>query len=418
MSRDPGAGRRALTAALLCGSLMGCGGPVTSPRPSPPTSAQAGDWTLANVERPADNIASTPPSAVTHDPNSAGHPGHPAGQAVLDAVAAGPQGLLAGGYVRSAGVPRAALWSSATGRDWTIVRGLPAGDGSLVEGVAASRTAVAVGSSGSRPAAWVSTDGATWQAMLINAGTTTTPEPATRMTSVAVGAVTVAGGWAGGPSDQPAARFWVSRNGESWAQASAAPGAAANARLLAVAAGPHGYVAVGQTGSEGQPTGATAWFSADGSTWSRVADRDLPRDAVLEAVTSIGDGFLAVGSSVARDRAVVWGSADGHAWTAMADDPVFHHFGLKVRMLGVAGSGTGATAVGVSLFGTQFGSATAWQTADGQSWRRVPDAPVFDGGEMAAVVESNGTVVAAGTWGAPDQYVPTVWLGPAPAPKP
>ena len=370
---------------------------MTSPRPSPPTSAQAGDWTLANVERPADNIASTPPSAVTHDPNSAGHPGHPAGQAVLDAVAAGPQGLLAGGYVSSGIVPRATLWSSATGRDWTIVRGLPAGDGSLVEGVAASRIAVAVGSSGSRPAAWVSTDGATWQAMLINAGTTTPPEPATRMTSVAIGAVTVAGGWAGGPSDPPEAQ-----------------GAIGRARNFNLA----GYVAVGQTGSEGQPTGATAWFSADGSTWSRVADRDLPRDAVLEAVTSIGDGFLAVGSSVARDRAVVWGSVDGHAWTAMADDPVFHHFGLKVRMLGVAGSGTGATAVGVSLFGTQFGSATAWQTADGQSWRRVPDAPVFDGGEMAAVVESNGTVVAAGTWGAPDQYVPTVWLGPAPAPKP
>src|SRR5438067_294864 len=114
MSREPSAGRLALTAALLCGSLKGCGGPVKSPGPWPPTAAQAGDCTLAYAERPADTTASTPPSAVTHDPNSAGHPGHPAGQAVLDAVAAGPQGLLAGGYVSSGIVPRATLWSSAT----------------------------------------------------------------------------------------------------------------------------------------------------------------------------------------------------------------------------------------------------------------------------------------------------------------
>jgi len=408
MRRDSSAACGALAAALLCGALVGCGGLVTTSGAPPATLAPAAHWTVANVERPLDNIASTPPSAVSHDPNTAGHPGHPAGQAVLKAVAAGAPGLVAGGYVTSGGAPRAALWNSATGRAWTIVRALPAGSPSLVAGLAGdARGVVAVGSSGGAPAAWASTDGVSWRTTSFDA------EPAARMTSVAIGSVTVAGGWAGGPSDTPAARFWVSRDGTSWRAAHTDGEMAVNARILAVAASPNGYVAVGQTGSEGQPTGATAWFSADGLTWSRVADRDLPQDAVLEAVASTSDGFMAVGSSVARDRAVVWQSPGGHTWTAAADDPVFHHFGLKVRMLGVARQAVGAVAVGVSLFGTQFGSATVWQTADGRSWQRVPDAAVFDGGEMAGAVEREGTLVVVGTWGAPDQYVPTVWLGPA-----
>jgi hypothetical protein len=412
MARDSGrrpAGIWAVT--LLSGLLVGCGAPVATPRPSLPATASPGDWTLANVERPADNIASTPP-ASSHDPNSAGHPGHPAGQAVLDAVAAAPGGLVAGGYVMSAGVRRATIWRSATGDDWTIVRGLSAADDSLTASLSGdAQRVIAVGSIEQLPAAWVSSDGQAWRSMPFDGPMTT--GRATRATAVAIGAAAVAAGWVGGSSDVPEARFWLSRDDVSWS-AARTDDPPANARIVAIAAGPKGYVAVGQTGPEGRPTGATAWFSGDGLAWSRVPDRDLPPDAVLEAVTSTEQGFVAVGSTVARDRAVVWQSADGRAWTAVPDGPVFHNFGLTVRMLGVARRGGGAVAVGVSLFGTQFGSATVWRSADGRTWDRVPDSPVFDGGEMAATTEAAGTLVAAGTWGAPDQFVPRIWLAPRP----
>jgi hypothetical protein len=182
--------------------------------------------------------------------------------------------------------------------------------------------------------------------------------------------------------------------------------------VVAVAAARGRFVAVGQTGPEGSPTGSATWWSDDGRRWSRVPPAALPLDATLEGVGASPAGFVAVGSSVARDRAVVWLSGDGRQWWSAADQPAFHHFGLRLRMRGVAAGGPGLVVVGVSLFGTQFGAASVWVSADGTVWQQVPDVPAFDGAEMNAIIGNQDGLIAVGTWGAPDQYVPTVWLSP------
>jgi hypothetical protein len=267
------------------------------------------------------------------------------------------------------------------------------------------------------PAAWTSADGRHWLetplpvATAVGALGTDAAGPV-QAAAVAGGTVFAAGGWAGPPNAVPSARFWVSSDGRNWTVAMLAPAEASDSRVVGIAAARGRFVAVGETGPEGSPTGSAAWWSNDGRRWSRVPLAELPPDATIEGVGATPAGFVAVGSSVARDHAVAWLSADGRHWSSAADQPAFHHYGLKVRMRGIAAGGPGLTVVGVSLFGTQFGTATVWVSADGTVWQQVPDVPAFDGAEMNAIVADEDGLIAVGTWGAPDQYVPTVWLSP------
>ncbi len=428
-----------MLAGLLAAAVCACGtpGPTLTPVSATPPTTQsealsspaarspgrrplAGlDWAVADfVERPADNVASAPPSEAVHDPNSAGHPGHPPGQAHLQAVTVAGRILVAVGHV----VPgfRAAVWTSADGRRWDRVADMPAADDTpLAAVVAKGSTIVAVGRHGTAPAAWTSADGLHWQETRLPvasaAGVSGTDAAGpVQAAAVAGGTVFAAGGWAGQPNAVPSARFWVSSDGRNWTVAKLAPAEASDSRVVGVAAARGRFVAIGQAGPEGSPTGSTAWWSNDGRRWSRVPPVELPPDATLEGVGATPAGFIAVGSSVARDRAVVWLSEDGRHWRSADDQPAYHHFGLKVRMRGVAAGGPGLVVVGVSLFGTQFGTATVWVSVDGTVWQQVPDVPAFDGAEMNAIVAREDGLVAVGTWGAPDQYVPTVWLSPPP----
>jgi len=69
-------------------------------------------------------------------------------------------------------------------------------------------------------------------------------------------------------------------------------------------------------------------------------------------------------------------------------------------------------AVGHFLFGQQFGQGTAWTSPDGRTWTRAEDLAAMGQGEPAAVIADGSGYVAVGTVGAPDNYIPTVWLSP------
>lgn len=69
-------------------------------------------------------------------------------------------------------------------------------------------------------------------------------------------------------------------------------------------AGPSGYVAVGST-----PRGAVAWTSADGAAWERVPDAPVFDDARMLDVAYGPTGFVALGTGDAA------GTSDA-AWTS------------------------------------------------------------------------------------------------------
>ena len=189
----------------------------------------------------------------------------------------------------------------------------------------------------------------------------------------------------------------------------------ADGRVLSIAAGPSGFLAVGTTGPEATPTGSATWTSPDGTAWTR-SDPALPGDGGLMVSAIATDaGFLAVGSDLDERRALAWTSADGRGpWTATPEQPSLENHGLKIRMTDVTSSGGLFVAVGDYLFGTQYGNATSWTSADGLTWTQAPRDAALNQGEMLAVTPGPTELVAVGNFGAPDNYVPTVWLSPLP----
>jgi hypothetical protein len=348
-----------------------------------------------------------------------GHPGHFAGQGNPYDLAAIGDRLVAVGYT----FPdfHAVTWTSATPdrHQWTLA-GLPSDrDGAfalsiatgLATGPSAGRVAI-VGRIGNDAAAWVSTDGATWQPA--TGGSSFVEGPETRMTSVIAGPRGfVAGGWAGIVNQPGSARFWTSPDGVAWTRLPDGP-AMADGRVAAIARGPGGFVAVGATGPVGHETGSAVWRSADGSAWERVAAAPELAAGRMASVAAGGPGFVAVGSDLGSKAAMVWLSTDGRTWKLAPDQDSLMYHGLGITMADVvAGPGGQLVAVGHFLFGQQFGQGTAWTSPDGRTWTRMPDQASFGQGEPQAVIPDGPGYVATGTVGAPDNYIPTVWLSPS-----
>jgi hypothetical protein len=388
--------------------------PPPTPSPtSPPNAAPSGppvlglDWArAASVERPKNFEVdpSAPPYTGTHPILRI------SGQAMMaDVVGLPGRGFVAVGYVPPAWVP--ASWTSPDGSAWTIH---PMGTTTFTFPVSVAARGegplVAVGRSGPDPGSWTSHDGIAWlrRSVPVLKGSDV-PE---RMTTV----VTTDGGYLAGGSAGPElldrhARFWISADGVDWQPVPDDPQAFANAEVRAIASSPEGFVAVGVVGSAQQPSGAVAWTSADGSTWHRIDDPAFARGIAVAIVPAPFGGFVAVGSDLDRRNAVAWTSPDGRRWTRAPDEASRQHpggFAWMTDAVAVAGS-----VIGVGdVQGLQRGTATSWVTVDGAHWERARSAPVQQQGEFYAITPGGPGVIAVGSFGAPDSYVPTVWLSP------
>jgi hypothetical protein len=172
-------------------------------------------------------------------------------------------------------------------------------------------------------------------------------------------------------------------------------------------------VAVGTGGTTEHPTAGLAWTSANGRTWTPVAD-GRPLDAAkMHGVSPALDGFIAVGADRDNKTAVVWrSSADGRTWTRTADSPSLVNFGLPIEMRDVTSAGSTYIAVGHLLFGTQYSSGVIWSSTDGATWTRSPDAPMFQQAKVVSVVGDARRAVSVGFYGAPDFFIPTIWFSP------
>jgi len=172
---------------------------------------------------------------------------------------------------------------------------------------------VAVGIDGSGgdwdAAVWTSPDGLTWSRVLHDEAAFGGPG-AQAMTAVETGGPgLVAVGYESltpDESEPPMAAdadrdgaVWVSVDGSIWARVphdEAVFGGEGDQVITGVASGPVGIVAVGRA-ADGDQASAAVWVSADGSTWSRVAD-DVsggPNGAAMRDVIAVGDRFVAVG---------------------------------------------------------------------------------------------------------------------------
>lgn len=404
-----------LLVAAACGGVAptgsatrtGSGSAEPSHTPGPPGL----DWSSATgVERPEGMDAAPPSISPVGSNGGLGHPGHFSGQGNLYDVAAVGERLVAVGYTFPAF--RGATWTSSDRERWSLAI-LPSPDEPTIPTAIVGRpdgSAVAVGRIGSRAAVWWMDATTGWTPVAGGAAFVEPPE--TRITAiVATSTGFVAAGWAGVITEPGHPRFWTSPDGRRWTRAGD-PTTTEDGRVTALAAGPGGLLAVGTMGPLGKTTGSAAWTSPDGSRWSRVDDPDLATGEVT-SVAAGGIGYVAVGADLAGRSARVWGSIDGRTWQTGDQDSLRFH-DLRITMSDVtAGPDRELVAVGHYLFGTQYGQGTAWRSTDGISWVRMPDQAAFGQAEPLAVIPDGAGYVAAGTVGAPDNFIPTVWLSPS-----
>ena len=392
----------AVALAASCGSSAPSATPGLAQPSGPPVLGI--DWAKApSVEAPKNFAA---------DPSYNGV--HPMlripGQAMIADVAALPGGgFVASGYIPPDWIP--AAWTSADGLTWAIhFLGTTTFTFPVSLAVGADGRIVAVGRSGSRPVAWTTTDGITWHEHPVPTAAASTV--AERMTTVVADRHGfVAGGSVGPELFDRHARFWTSAEGATWQPAPDDPVAFANAEVRAITPFGDGFVAVGVVGTAQHPTGAVAWTSTDGSRWTRVDDPAFADGIAVSIVPAPFGGLVAVGSDTGRRNAFAWTSADGHRWTRASDEPSRQHSGGFVWMTDVVAIGDAVIGVG-DYQGLQRGTAASWVSRDGLHWEQSRSAPVQEQGEFYAITPGGPGAIVVGSFGAPDSYVPTIWLSP------
>jgi hypothetical protein len=395
----------ALGALLLV--VAGCGTPQTTASPSP-SPVLGIDWTRAtSVERPKN---------FQVDPSAAPYTGvHPIltipGQAMIADVMPRPGGGFVGvGYVPNDWTP--ASWTSPDGLVWSFHAAMGTTDFTFPVSLATGTdgTIVAVGRSSKLPVAWTSVDGIAWQrhevAILGDANV------GERMTSVVTGPHGfVAGGSVGPELFDRHARFWTSVDGGTWQPIADDPVAFANAEVRAITTFGDGFVAVGVVGTVQERSGAVAWTSADGSTWTRVDDPSFLGGIAVAVTPAPFGGLVAVGSDLDRHEAAAWNSPDGRHWTRAPDEASREHSGGYAWMTDVIGIGDSVIGIG-DYQGLQRGTAISWVSRDGVHWDQARSAPVQEQGEFYAITPGGPGVIVVGSYGAPDSYVPQIWLSP------
>jgi hypothetical protein len=392
-------------------------GPLASTSPiaaSTPAAAFGLTWGLVQdvaLPEAAFAIPTDLPTAPT-GPGTAGHPGHFGGQSIVHDVAVGGERLLAVGYTAVEGIWTADAWTSTTGTSWTLAT-IDDRPGSLATAVAdrAGATFVAVGHSGMDPAAWTSPDGATWTRASVGRLATgaRAGEPERITTVIATPAGMLAGGSAGPELGDRRARFWRSTDGATWSPIADAA-AFEGAEVVAITPVPTGYLAVGRLGTGQRATGSIAWLSADATTWRRIDDPALA-GGLVAAVAVTPNGVLAVGSDLDEREAAVWTSVDGETWTKAAQEASRLHFGEKVRMTDLVATESGYVGVG-NFVGVQYGTGTSWLSKDGLTWLAAPLQAALGQGEPEAVIAWRDRLISVGSRGAPDNYIPSVWISP------
>ncbi len=389
---------------------------TAAPPASPARTPVAGlDWrTALDVARPEDAFPTGPPAS--EDPPgrfTAGHPGHFPGQATIADVANLDGRLIAVGYVGWDWRPVA--WTSTDADHWTLVeigRAKPSEPAFAVAlaPLPAGGGVVAVGRAGRRPIAWTSADGGTWAEhdVPVIGG----PTDWERMTAVASGPLgLLAGGSVGPELFERRARFWRSADGTSWTPVADDPGFG-GAEVTAILAVTDGWLALGRLGTGQRTTGSVAWRSPDGEHWTRIDDPDLARGWVRSVVQAADGSLVAVGSEPDEIGAYAWRSTDeGRTWKLAPEEASRTWYGRKIRMTDVTVTRTGLLAVG-NLVELQFGTGQSWISTDGIHWDRSPNQPPMGQAEPSAVVPFDGRFVMVGTFGAPDNFIPRVWISP------
>jgi hypothetical protein len=178
-----------------------------------------------------------------------------------------------------------------------------------------------------------------------------------------------------------------------------------------------GFVGVGEDLQFGGPVNGRIWTSADGTAWSRlgVVENDLA-DAEVDLVASSGVRLVAIGSerhgeaAPADTKRIVWKSDDASTWRRVGDVSLFR----DASIAGVVGGSSGFIA-----WGNEGRNAAVFSSVDGVAWDRAPAPTSFRDAVIYSVAAYRGGFVAVGahepatlTIGGPNKTTAVAWWSP------
>lgn len=386
--------------------------PALTDSPSASTATAFRDWTRTDLPDPAPSVygGGTPTGVVTFNGTFVA-----TGSVWAACCADGDPSLN-----------RGVAWTSSDGRSWTLRDPISAFEHASLTGLVTDGTRlIAVGTYAapipnaqgvSVAAVWVSSDGARW--IRVSGGARWIRVSGSVPSFVAVGPHGLIGAVVTqDPSRSTAsARFVTSTDGLTWTSVSDS----FEADLRGLAAAPDGTaMAVGAVPGAPRADGTTTtdmvvWRSADGTTWT--GPETIAHDALPVAVTSDGEGFLAVvrlsallPSGSISDVSEVWRLAEGNG-PRQAAIPLGKEESLaSIFVVGDTLLATGDT----SVDGTA--NAMVWVSTDGgATWGRVPNQQAFSdiNNELAGIVQTPAGLLAVGRrWDSASGHpLPSVWL--------
>ena len=301
-----------------------------------------------------------------------------------------------------------AVWSAnatKTGQQALFVKADTAGDvqpvslaaisGGLIPEEAAKGTAVApdgtiiaVGSADGYPAVWRSTSSGTWR--LVSSLTQVAADPDL------AGLSAVTRGPDGWLAVGPGPFVLTSGDGTTWLPAAAITRDLAGVSAVQAASGPGGYVIAGQVAEPGGAYVRDVWWSRDLESWTKAQDlNETSGSSQVLAVAAGPSGFVSAGSH--DNQPAVWISSHGRTWTAInLQMPAGASAGVIQQ---VAVNGSRVVALGQQTTADGIRPLAERSTDGGLTWQLVPFSAPGPGTTFTALTSSSGGFTAAAQFG-------------------
>ena len=238
---------------------------------------------------------------------------------------------------------------------------------------------VAVGSADGYPAIWHKTAGGAWK--LVSSLSLVSANPGlTALTSVTHGPA----GWLAVGAPGPVA--FISANGTTWHPASSTLTAGLTSAVdVAAAADSDGYAVVGKVIAPGGACVADVWYSDNLASWTHAHDvNDATGSSQVLAVAAGPHGFISVGSH--NGQPAVWTASDGPAWTTIVLTLPSRATSGVLQQIAI--SGNRVVALGQQVVGGVTTPLAELSTDGGATWQPGPLVTLsVDGCEPGGTVE-------------------------------
>ena len=188
----------------------------------------------------------------------------------------------------------------------------------------------------------------------------------------------------------------TSADGTKWQSADAITHDLAGVSAVQAASGPHGYVITGTVAETGGTYSRDVWWSQDLVTWTKSRDvNETGGSNRVLAVAAGPAGFVSAGSH--ENLPVVWISSDGRTWTAVSTPLPAGATAGVIQQVAVNGSHAVALGQQTTAHGVQ---PLAERSADGgRTWQPVPFTAPGPGVSFTALTASGEGFTAAAQFG-------------------